>query len=818
VETLWYDLSHSIRALFKHPGFTAVAVLSLAIGIGANSAIFSVTNALLLRPLPYKDADRLVILWSRSPGLNVPQDWFSPGQYLDIKTQNDVFDETSISIGGSFNLTGQGRPEHIDGARVSSSLFSLLGAGSLLGRVFLPEEDEPGKPQTVILSNGFWKHQFGADLDVIGRTLTLNGIDFTVVGVMPADFSLNKEVMPAVNGIQNADLLVPLPMNESARANRGNEDFNIFARVKPGITIAQAQADMDIIADRMKQQYPANYPPSGGLTISIVPLLEQVVGDISLPIRVLFGAVGFVLLIACANVANLLLARAATRQKEIAIRAALGASRLRLTRQLLTESMLLALAGGSMGVLIALFEVKVLRAIAPDNIPRLNEVSIDGRVMLFTGFIALLTGFVFGLAPALRASRADPGEALKEGGRNSGSASGGGGSRTRKLLVISEVALSLLLLIGAVLLLRSYRRIGNAYPGFDPHNVLSLRLQLPSARYPTPDSIISFFRRVGEALKRSPEIQSVATTYSLPMSTVALAWEPITVEGYVPKNSQDLIISNVRIVSPDYFHVMGVSLLKGRYFDAHDTRGAPEAVIVDQTFAERFWPDEVPIGKRLRSGSSGSWRTVVGVISDSKEYSSEKEPPIAVYFPFEQYLARSMFLVIRTVSDPAQMTPAITNEIQALDPDMPVFDVNTMDQRLHFSLSRRRFSMFLLEAFAVIASVLAAIGIYGVMSYSVTQRTHEIGVRLALGARPGSILAFVIRQGFVLASIGTGVGLIAAFILTRVMSSLLFEVSATDPFTFVAAPLVLASVSLLASYIPARRAAGVDPMVALRRE
>jgi predicted permease len=818
VETLWYDLSHSIRALFKHPGFTAVAVLSLAIGIGANSAIFSVTNALLLRPLPYKDADRLVILWSRSPGLNVPQDWFSPGQYLDIKTQNDVFDETSISIGGSFNLTGQGRPEHIDGARVSSSLFSLLGAGSLLGRVFLPEEDEPGKPQTVILSNGFWKHRFGGDPDVIGRTLTLNGIDFTVVGVMPADFSLNKEVMPAVNGIQNADLLVPLPMNESARANRGNEDFNIFARVKPGITIAQAQADMDIIADRMKQQYPANYPPSGGLTISIVPLLEQVVGDISLPIRVLFGAVGFVLLIACANVANLLLARAATRQKEIAIRAALGASRLRLTRQLLTESMLLALAGGSMGVLIALFEIKVLRAVAPDNIPRVNEVSIDGRVMLFTCFIALLTGFVFGLAPALRASRVDPGEALKEGGRNSGSASGGGGSRTRKLLVISEVALSLLLLIGAVLLLRSYRRIGNAYPGFDPHNVLSLRLQLPSARYPTPDSIISFFRRVGEALNRSPEIQSVATTYSLPMSTVALAWEPITVEGYVPKNSQDLIISNVRIVSPGYFHVMGVSLLKGRYFDPHDTRGAPEAVIVDQTFAERFWPNEDPIGKRLQPGSSGSWRTVVGVISDAKEYSSEKEPPIAVYFPFEQYVARSMFLVIRTISDPAQMTPAITNEIQALDPDMPVFDVNTMDQRLRFSLSRRRFSMFLLGAFAVIASILAAIGIYGVMSYSVTQRTHEIGVRLALGARPGSILTFVIRQGFVLASIGTGVGLIAAFILTRVMSSLLFEVSVTDPFTFVAAPLLLASVSLLASYIPARRAAGVDPMVALRRE
>jgi predicted permease len=547
-------------------------------------------------------------------------------------------------------------------------------------------------------------------------------------------------------------------------------------------------------------------------------LLEQVVGDISLSLRVLFGAVGFVLLIACANVANLLLSRAATRQKEVAVRAALGASRIRLIRQLLTESMLLAVAGGSMGLLMALLAVKALRVFAPDNIPRLNEVGIDGRVMVFTCFISLMTGIVFGMAPALRASRIDLNRVLNEGGRSSGGASGGGGSRTRKLLVISEVALSLLLLIGAVLLLRSYQRVVNAYPGFNPHNVLSLRLQLPATRYTTPDSIISFFRRVGETLNRSPEVESAATTYSLPMSTVALAWEPITIEGYVPKNSQDSIISNVRIVTPDYFHTMGVPLLKGRYFDERDARGAPETVIVDQTLAERFWPNEDPIGKRLQRGSSGSWRTVVGVISDAKEYSSEKEPPIAVYFPFEQYVARSMFLVIRTIPDPSKMAPAIIGEIQALDPDMPVFDVNTMEQRLHFSLARRRFSMFLLGAFAVLASILAAIGIYGVMSYSVSQRTHEIGVRVALGARPGSILTLVIRQGFVLASIGTGIGLTAAFLLTRVMSSLLFEVSAIDPFTFVATPLLLASVSLLASYIPARRAARVDPMVALRCE
>ena len=816
MDTLWYDLSHGFRTLSKNPGFTAVAVLSLAIGIGANSAIFSVTNALLLRPLPYKDADRLVILWSRSPGLNVPQDWFSPGQYLDVKTQNGVFDETSISIGASFNLTGEGTPEHVDGARISSSLFSLLGTNSMLGRVFLPEEDEPGKPATVILGYGFWQRYFGGDRGVIGRTLTLNGNNSTVVGVMPAEFSLNKEVMPAVNGIQNAELLVPLPLSESARSNRGNEDFNIFARLKPGISIAQAQTEMDIIADRMKQQYPANYPPSGGLTISVVPLLQQVVGDISLALKVLFGSVGFVLLIACGNVANLLLSRAAVRQKEVAIRAAVGASRVRLIRQLLTESMLLAVVGGLVGVGIAYLTVKALRMFGPDSIPRLNEVGIDGRVMAFTSFIALLTGVFFGLAPALRASRVDLNEVLKEGGRSG--ASGRGGHHTRKLLVVFEIAVSLLLLIGAGLLTRSYRRVWNAYPGFNPHNVLSLRLSLPLVKYPKPESITPFFRLVVERLNQVPDVDSVATTYSLPMSTVALAWEPIAIEGYVPRSAQELIISNVRIVSPDYFRTMRIPLLRGRYFDEHDTKGATETVIVDETLAERFWPNEDPIGKRLQRGGSDAWRTVVGVISDAKQYSSEKEPPIAVYFPFEQYVARNMFLVIRTTRDPAGMTSAITKEIQALDPEMPVFDVNTMDQRLHDSLSRRRFSMFLLGVFAVLASILAAIGIYGVMAYSVNERTHEIGIRLALGARPATILQLVIGQALVLTATGVAIGLTGAFALTRVMSSLLYGVSNTDGLTFFVTPLLLGGVAVLASYIPARRASRVDPMIALRCE
>jgi predicted permease len=816
METLWYDLSHGVRTVFRNPGFAAVAVLSLAIGIGANSAIFSVTNALLLRPLPYTNSDRLVILWSRSPGLNVPQDWFSPGQYLDVKTQNTVFEETAITIGASFNLTGQVAPEHIDGARVSSSMFSLLGASAMLGRVLLNEEDQPGKPPTVVLSYGFWKRYFGGDDGVLGKTLTMNGNVFTIVGVMPPDFLLNKEIMPAVNGIENADLLVALPLSDTARSNRGNEDFNIFARLRPGVTIAQAQAEMDIIAERMKQQYPGNYPPHGGLTISVVPLLQQVVGDISFALSVLFGAVGFVLLIACANVANLLLSRAAVRKKELAVRAAVGASRGRLIRQLLTESMLLALAGGVAGVGIAFLTLRALQQVGPDNIPRLDEVGIDGRVLAFTCLIALLTGVLFGLAPAMRASRVDLNEVLKEGGRNAGS--GRGSHRTRKLLVVSEIALSMLLLIGAALLIRSYQRIWNAYPGFDSHNVLSLRLSLPAVKYPKPESITQFFRRVIERLKETPDVESAATTYSLPMSTVALAWEPITVEGYAPGGAQELIISNVRIVSPDYFRTMRIPLVRGRYFDEHDIKGSPETVIVDEAMAERFWPNEDPIGKRLQRGGSESWRTVVGVISNAREYSAEKEPPIAVYYPSEQFAARNMFLVIRTTRDPAIMTEAITKEIQALDPEMPVFDVGTMDQRLHDSLARRRFSMFLLGLFAAVASILAAIGIYGVMAYSVNERTHEIGIRLALGAPPGNVRQLIIRQALVLSSAGVATGLLGAFALTRIMSSLLYGVSATDVLTFVITPLLLGAVAMVASYMPARRAAQVDPMIALRCE
>lgn len=814
METLLHDLAYGFRMLFKSPRFTAVAVLSLAIGIGANSAIFSVTNALLLRPLPYKDSDRLVILWNRSPGLNVVQDWFSPGQYLDIKAENKVFEQVAATIDSSFNLTGQGMPERVEGARVSSSLFDLLGTQALMGRVFTSEEDQQGKPTAAILSYGFWQRHFAGDKSVVGKTLSLNGNSVEIVGVMPADFTLNKEVMPTVNKISNAEVLLSLPFSETARTIRTNEDYNIFGKLKPGVTATQAQADVDRIVAGMKEQYPNNYPPSSGFMISVVPLLQQVVGEVRRPLLILLGAVAFVLLIACANVANLQLARAAVRQKEIAIRAAVGASRLRIIRQLLTESVLMSLMGGALGLLLATISLRSLIWVGPDTLPRLNEIVIDGRVLAFTFFVSMLTGIVFGLAPAVRASRVDLNGVLKDGGRGS---VGTSHHRIRNLFVVVEVALSLVLLIGAGLLVRSYQQIQNANPGFNPHNLISFRLSLPNSKYKGP-AVTNFYKQLRERIGALPGAEAVGTCYSLPMSSVALAWGPITIEGYVPRNSADFIMSNERFVSPGYFPAMGVSLVKGRLFDERDVKGAQETVIVNEALAQRFWPNEDPIGKRLERAGKEPWRTVVGVVRDDKEFSVDNEPPISIYHPHDQFPIGTMFVVVRTAADPSSIQSNITKEIHSLDPELPAYEFKTMEQRLSDSLARRRFSMFLLGVFAVVALVLAAIGIYGVMAYSVTQRTQEIGIRMALGARPGKIALLIIRQSLVLVILGTVIGLAGASALTRVMSSLLYGISATDLRTFVVPPLMLGGIALVASYFPARRASKVDPTIALRSE
>ncbi|HKE57609.1 MAG TPA: ABC transporter permease, partial [Pyrinomonadaceae bacterium] len=627
-------------------------------------------------------------------------------------------------------------------------------------------------------------------------------------------FTLNKEVMPTVNKISNADMLLSLPLGEGKRTTRTNEDYNVFGKLRPGVSVAQAQADVDRIVAGMKQQYPQNYPESSGFMISVVPLLQQVVGEVRRPLLILLGAVGFVLLIACANVANLQLARAAVRQKEIAVRAAVGAGRRRIIRQLLTESVLLALTGGMLGLLLALVGLRVLLLFGPDTLPRLGEIGIDARVLGFTFVVSLITGIIFGLAPALRGSRVDLNGVLKEGGR---SGIGVSHHRLRNLFVVTEIALSLVLLIGAGLLVRSYNRIQNASPGFNVRNVLSLRLSLPSAKYKGP-AVTNFYKQLRERIATLPGVEAVGTSYSLPMSSVALAWGPIAIEGYVPRNSADIVMSNERFVSPGYFPAMGVPLVKGRLFDERDVKGAQEAVIVNENMVRRFWPNEDPLGKRIERAGKEPWRTVVGVVRDAKEFSVDDEPPLSIYHPHDQFPIGTMFLVVRSTSDPSLLAPVITKEIQALDPELPAYEFRTMEQRLTEALARRRFAMFLLGVFAVVALLLAAIGIYGVMAYSVTQRRQEIGIRLALGAQPGKIQGMIVRQSLTLAALGVAIGLAGAFALTRVMSSLLYGVSATDRLTFIAPPLVLGSVALVASYFPARRAAKVDPTIALRSE
>lgn len=814
-----YDTFYALRRLTQNPGFTAVALLSLALGIGANSALFSVANALLLRPLPFKDADRVAIMWNRSPGLNIEQDWFSLGQYLDIKLENRSFEAVAIARDSSFNLTGGGgQPEYVEGARVSSSLFPLLGAQPVLGRVLESAEDEKGAAPVVVLSYGFWQRRFGGARDVLGRTLTLNDNNFTVVGVVGPEFTLTKEVLPTVNGIRRADVLLPLPMSAADRSNRGGEDFNILAKRKPEVSWAQAQAEMDGLAEQMKRQYPESYPANGRLTLSVVPLLEQVVGNLRLALYVLLGAVGFVLLIACANVANLLLARATVRQKELAIRAAVGASRARIVRQLLTESVLLGGLGGLLGLALALIAVRALRAFGPENLPRLGEIGVDGRVLAFTFVVSVLTGVIFGLLPAWRASRVDLNEVLKEGGRNAS----GGHQRTRKLLVVVEVALALVLLIGAGLLIRSYAHILRANPGFNPNNVLAVRLTLPATRYATPETVYNFYKQLGERVRQIPGVEFTGTSYGLPLSSTSAAWGPVTVEGYVPRAASELIISNERFVSPDQLRALGLPLVKGRYFDDRDVRkemgGVLDVTLVNEAFAQRFWPNEDPLGKRIQRGGRGPWRTVVGVVRDVKEVALENEPAITLYHPIDQFNIRTRYLIARSSNNPEALTAAITGAVHGLDAQLPVYEVDTLQQRLHRALAQRRFAMVLLGIFAAVALTLALIGIYGVLTYWVTQRTNEIGIRMALGAEPRNIVGMVIRQALVLVLIGIAVGLGGAFALTRVLASLLYGVSTTDGMTFVGLSLLLAAVALLASYFPARRASRVDPLAALRGE
>jgi predicted permease len=816
------DLRYALRSFAKNPGFTLTALLSVAIGIGANTSIFSVANALLLRPLPYPDADRLVILWNRSPGLNITQDWFSPAQYFDIKTGHSGFEQAAIAIGGNFNLTGDGEPERVSAIRMSSNLLPMLGARAALGRLFVSEEDSPGRPATALLTYGMWARRYGSDPRMIGKSLTLNGQSYQVCGVLPRTFSLPLEVLPILGGIEQAEILLPLPFDVAASETRTHEDYNILAKLKPGVTARQAQAEMDTITARLRREHPDVYPPNGGLTFGIVPLLDQVVGDIRRTLFVLLGAVAFVLMIACANVANLLLSRAVGRQREIAVRTALGASRARIVRQLLTESTLLAIAGGALGVLLAVWSLRWIHVLGTQSIPRLQDIAIDGRVLLFTLSLSVFSGVLFGLAPAWRVSRLDLHATLKDANRGSAGASTvwGRGNNVRRLLVISELALSVVLLIGAGLLIRSFARLQNVAPGFNPHNVLTAGLTMSDRKYGDSQVVLSTYHQLWERLERLPGVSAAGGVQALPLGQL-WAWGPITVEGRVPRAGENFINADQRVVGGRYFRAMEIPLLRGRFFNDQDTAANPRVIIVDDNMARELWPNQDAIGKRIRFGglaSSAPWRTVVGVVGRVKQYALDSDSRIALYLPHTQNPSRALTVVLRSGADPAALTGSVKKEIRELDPDLPMYYVRTMAQRVDESLARRRFSMLLLGVFAGVALALAAIGIYGVMSYLVNQGTREIGIRMALGATARNVQSLVVRQGMSLALAGVAIGLAGAFALTRFLQSLLFGINATDPFTFVGIALLLSAIALVASYIPARRAARVDPMISLRDE
>ena len=822
MNTLLKDLAYAYRGLAKNPGFALAAVLSLMIGIGANTTIFSVTSALFLNPLPYKDAERLVILWNRSPGLNITQDWFSTAQYFDVKNSSKSFEDVAIAIGGVENLTGDGEPERIGAIHVSSNLLPMLGGHAEHGRLFTTQDDVPGGAGAAILGHGTWLRRYGGDPKVIGRSLNINGQAYQIVGVLPQSFTLPREVMPTLNGAEDAEVLLPLPLAADAASNRGHEDYNIVAKLKPGVTAQQAQAEMDTLTARLRRDFPDLYPPNGGLTFGVVPLLEQVVGDVRLPLRLLSGAVGLVLLIACVNVANLLLSRALARQKEIAIRAALGASRKRLLRQLLTESVALALAGGSLGVLFAAGSLQLVRVLGGKQVPRLHEIAINGEVLLFTIALSVFAGILFGLAPALRACRRDVQANLQDASRGASGASAvwGRGNNLRKLLVMAELALSVLVLVAAGLLIRSFARLQNVSPGFNSSGVLTLELTMSGRRYGDRQAVMQTYRQLWDRLERLPGVSAAGAVSHLPLSQM-FAWGPITVEGRAPAPGENFINADIRISAGHYFEAMQIPLLRGRLFNDQDTLDAPRAAVVDEYMAQQMWPGQDALGKRFHFGGlkdKPNWITVVGIVGRIKQYSLDADSRIAYYVPHSQYPTRAMNVVLRSGSSPAGLTSAVRKEIHEMDPDLPLYNVLTMNQRVAASLAERRFSMSLLSMFAIFALGLAAVGTYSVISYLVNQGTREIGIRMALGATPRGILNLILQRGMAMALIGVAAGAVLALAAARLMRSMLFGIAATDPLTFAAITSLLVLVTLLAIFFPARRAARTDPMISLRCE
>jgi len=797
--------------LLKRPGFTVIVVLTLALGIGANTTIFSAIDAVLLNPLPYKNPERLLVVWETNKQLG-PEMWdrneAAIGNFLDWRSHNQIFDQLGALFDTDMNLTGVGEPQRIKSCVVTTNFFQVLGVQPMLGRSFLPEAETPGSPFTVIISHDLWERQFGSDPNIINKSLTLNAHQVAVIGVMPPGFELQFPTS------KHVDMWVPMiiDVGDPDYHDRNNNFLYTLGRLKQGVSPEQAQTEMSLIASQLQQQYPETNAEKG---VRVVPLQKQLVGNVESYLYMLFAAVGFLLLIACTNVAGLLLSRVTARHREVAIRIAVGASRWRLIRQLLTESVILSALSGLFGLLLAYGGVKLLLALTPSDVPRLHEIGLHVPVFLWTLTISIATGVLFGLAPAIQASRPDLNQSLKESsGRNPG------GSRLRNLLVVSEVAVALLLLVGAGLMTKSFVRLQQVDPGFEPANVISMNIALPTSKYRGPQ-VNNFYDQLFERVKNLPGVKSVAGINPLPLSNSNVSYR-FVVEGapFVPL--ADRPYAGVRVVTPGYFQTMNIRQLKGRAFTEQDRENTPYVTVINEALASRYWPNQDPLGKRLgildEESGKQEWREIVGVVGNVRHKALEIEVMPEAYFPYKQSPQNFMSLVVRTASDPSSLVAAIRSQVLSVDKDQPVSDVMTMEQRVARSVASRRFVMLLLGSFSVLALGMAAVGIYGVMAYLVIQRTQEIGIRMALGAQKRDVLKLVVGKGMALALIGAAIGLVASLFLTRLMRSLLFEVTPTDGLTFVIVSVVLLTVALLACYIPARRATRVDPLVALRYE
>jgi predicted permease len=806
MDKLFGDVRYAFRNLIKRPGFTLVAVATLALGIGANSVIFSAINALLLKPLPFPNEDRVMSIWDKNPSRGVEHNEVAMANYLDLKAQNHSFDQLALYRWWSANVTGGDSPERVQGFLVTGNFMDVLGAKPMLGRTFVEQENQPGKDAVCLITYSLWQRRFGGDPNIVNKPITLNSISRTVVGVMPPHFNFPK----------GADIYAPIALTPELMKSRGSHSYYLLGKLKPGVTQQAAQADIDTITGRLEKQYPDT---NSGLGASVIPVLADTVRHYDRALWVMMGAVGFVLLIACANVANLMLARASGRQKELALRAALGASRWRIVRQLLTESAIVALIGGLLGVFIAFWGIDLLRGANPADAakyaPGWDQLGINLPVLGFTIGLSLLSGLVFGLAPALQVSKPNLNDALKEGGRQGSS----GSNRLRSSIVVFEIALSLVLLVGAGLLTRSFMSLLKTDPGFKPDHLITANLILPAAKYKDDPSRAAFYTDLVQRVQAVPGIQSAALVNYIPLGG-ANSSDDFLIEGQPEPAPNQENEGRYRVCTPDYFETMGIPVLKGRAFTNQDKAGAPPVAIVNETLAKKHWPNGDAIGKRIRFYGPldrNPWIEIVGIAQDVRH---DLNTPITpdFYLPHAQDPWNAMIVVARTRVDPASMSAAIRQQVWAIDKDQPVFDIKTMEEVRSISIALYSFSSVMLAIFAGVALLLAAVGIYGVMAFAVTQRTQEIGIRIALGAQTPDVLKLVLRNGMGLALIGVGIGLLGAVGLTRFLSGLLVGVSSTDLITFSVVTLTLLAAALLACYVPARRATKVDPLVALRYE